>query len=293
MPNSPISPATGHPAWVWGGLMIAIFVAEYAIMLALPWVIPGEQSHLVEAAIDAILLTLIVGPILWWFVVSPIRDVLQIRTRYLAELFNTIEAERRRIAHDLHDGVGQSLSLLVSGLRSTQDGTGQEDVLRRCQQLQAIAENALRETKALALGLRPSMLDDLGLVPALGKIIADLRDHYPIDISFEQEDQVHERLPEEFETAVFRIVQEALTNLLKHSGATKARIHAHLGKDNVLVTVWDNGRGIEPKYLEGKRPGHLGLRGMIERALLVGGKLEIESSAGQGTTVKLLIPREE
>lgn len=261
-------------------------------MLVLPLVLPGDQSNLVEAGIDAILLTAIVGPVLWWTLVRPIREVLRIRTRFLAELFTTIEAERRRIAHDLHDGVGQSISLMVSGLRSTQDEKTLADIIRRCQHLQGVAEATLREVKGLALGLRPSLLDDLGLLPALEKMTADIREQYPLVVTLDQYGMTSDRLPEKVETAVFRIVQEALTNILRHSKATEATILLDIREEGVVVSIRDNGCGFDLSRLGTARPGHLGLTGMRERALLVGGNLVIESCPGKGTRLNLEIPRD-
>lgn len=293
MPRTLLSASQAHPARVWVVVMSVVFAAEYGVMLALPWVLPDGHSRALEAALDAVVLTTVVSPVLWLTIVRPLREVLRIRTRFLGGLFAAIEAERRRIAYDLHDGVGQSLSLLVSGLRSAHDGVAQADVARRCLDLQTLAESALRDVKRLALGLRPSLLDDLGLAPALERVAADIREHHAIDLALDVGGVAGERLPEQVETAVFRIVQEALSNVLQHSGAKRASVRVWRGGGGVGVRVEDDGRGIEPAYLIAPRPGHLGLSGMRERATLLGGTLSVESAPGRGTRVLVSVPVED
>src|SRR5271169_2191251 len=101
-----------HPARVWFVLLVLIFTAEYAVMLVLPLVLPADLSWFKESVVDSVLLTIVVAPVLWWTVVRPLQQVIDFRTRYLTELFSNVEAERRRMAHELHDGVGQSLTML-------------------------------------------------------------------------------------------------------------------------------------------------------------------------------------
>lgn len=292
MPFTPSPAAWTSPIRVWGGVMLIVLAAEYLVMLTLPWLLPADHSRGLEAAIDAVLLTTLVSPALWLSIVRPLRGMLRIRTRFLADLFAAGEAERRRIAHDLHDGVGQSLSLLVSGLRSASDGTAPADVARRLLDLQGLAESALRDVKRLALGLRPSLLDDLGLSPALERVVTDIRDHHPIALTLDVDGLADVRLSDRVETAVFRIVQEALANVLRHSGAAGAAVRLWSEDGTVKVTVCDDGRGIDPGILHSPPAGHLGLAGMRERAVLLGGSLSIDSTPGRGTRVTVVIPAE-
>lgn len=292
MPRTLLSASQAHPARVWWVVMLVVFGTECGVMLALPWVLPERHPRALEAALDAVVLTTVVSPVLWLTIVRPLREVLRIRNRFLGDLFAATEAERRRIAHDLHDGVGQSLSLLVSGLRSAHDGITEPEVARRCLALQTLAESALRDVKRLALGLRPSLLDDLGLAPALERVAADTREHHSIDLALDVSAVAGERLPERVETAVFRIVQEALSNVLRHSGANRASVRVWRRNGCVEVAIEDNGKGIEPAHLGAPRPGHLGLTGMRERAALLGGTLSVESAPGRGTCVTATIPVE-
>lgn len=259
-------------------------------MLVLPSVLPGQPSRLLETTADAVALTLVVAPILWRSVVRPLREIIHLRSRFLADLFVHIEADRRRVARELHDGVGQSLTLLVSGLRSAHQAVTDPETANRCRHLQELAQQALADVKQLALGLRPSLLDDLGLAPALQRVAADVREHHPTQIDLKVASIVGERLPEGVETVVFRIVQEALANVVKHARAAHAEVVvARRGKD-LTVRVADDGCGVPWESLNKRNPGHLGLTGMRERARLLGGELVIESAPGRGTTVTATVP---
>ena len=136
-----------HPGTAWLTLLVMVFVTEYAVMLVLPWMLPGEPGPLLEATVDALMLTAVMAPLLWWTVVRPLREVIRLRTRYLADLFSRTESNKRRIAHELHDGIGQSLSLLISGLRSAQVAMVDAGDACRCAHLLDVATTALKDVK--------------------------------------------------------------------------------------------------------------------------------------------------
>lgn len=277
-----------YPSGVWWVVLAAVFLTEHAVMGVLPWLLPEPHSRFAEATADALLVTAVLAPVVWWAVVRPLREVIRLRTRFLSDLFARVEADRRHTAHDLHDGVGQSLSLLVSGLRTAHAATSDPDVARRCEHLLGLAQAALKDVRRLSLGLRPSGLDDLGLAPALERLVADVREHHPIDLTLET-DLGGERLPGEVETAVFRIVQEALSNVVKHSGAKIASVVVRRRDGLVTAAVTDNGRGFRPNG-KGTTTGHLGLTGMRERATLLGGRFSVDSAPGRGTRVWAATP---
>lgn len=284
-----------HPALVWAVVLATIFAAETAVMLLLPWMMPGHFPWLAHAAVDAVLLTVVIAPVLWWTVDRPLRQILQIRTRFTANLVASIESLRRRLARELHDGVGQSMTLLVSGLRSLQTGANEAEWPRRLPQLQQIAQEALDEIRRMSLGLRPSLLDNLGLAPAIEQVAAQTREHHPIELTADVEAIAEERFSEAVETALFRIVQEALHNIVKHSGASRARIEVRLERDGVVLEICDNGRGLPPALRSGTVavPGRLGLIGMRERAALLDGEATVESTPGKGTRIIVYIPVEK
>lgn len=218
-----------HPARVWLVVLLVIFTTEYAVMLVLPWLFPTDLSWFLESVVDSVLLTIVVAPVLWGTVVRPLQQVISIRTQYLAELFSNIETERRRMAHELHDGVGQSLTMLVSGLRTLRASPNHPDLPQRSLALQQIAEVALKDIRQLALGLRPSLLDDLGLAPAIEQVAAEVQEnHYPLELTVDVDGVSGKRLPDSVETVVFRIFQEVLNNTVKHSGARRASVQVRL-----------------------------------------------------------------
>lgn len=279
-----------YPIAVWLTLLAIVFVAEYAVMQLLPLLMRPHASRLLESAIDSVILTLLVAPMLWWTIVRPLREIIRLRTQFLTDLFAQIECDRRQTAHELHDGVGQSLTLLISGLRSAKSCRANRECSGRVDEFQRLAESALAEVRRLSMGLRPSLLDDLGLAPALERMIEDVRAHRAIDIALTMNLLDSKRLSDQVATAIFRIVQEALTNVVKHSQATAATVVVKQIEGAIHVEVRDNGRGIEDARLSAVPPGHLGLRGMQERAALLGGRLSLDSGNGRGTCITVTIP---
>lgn len=280
----------GYPVGVWLVLLGVIFVTEYGVMLLLPWLLPEHPFRVLESALDAIILTFLLAPVLWWTLVRPLREVIRLRTQFLADLFTQMEGDRRQTAHELHDGVGQALTLLISGLRSAKWCRVNPECSGRIDGFQRLAENALTEVRRLALGLRPSILDDFGLAPALDRLVEDIRGYYPGAIALDVAGLTSARLPDKVSTAAFRIVQEALSNIIKHSQARQATVRVRQDGRKVRVEVSDDGCGIEPARLRVLPPGHLGLRGMRERAVLLGGEFSLESAPGRGTRVLATIP---
>lgn len=280
-----------YPVVVWLVLLVIVFAAEYGVMLLLPWLVPQRHSRLLEAVVDAVVLVLLLAPVLWLMLVRPLREVIRLRTQFLADLFAQVEIERRQTAGELHDGVGQKLTLLISGLRSAKSCRANEDSTGRDNGFQRLAEDALAEVRRLCLGLRPSLLDDLGLAPALERLIEDVRAHHSIAVTLDI-GGLTGKLPEGVATAAFRIVQEALANVVKHSQARAAAVTVRRAGGDLLVEVVDDGRGIAPAVLRTPPAGHLGLRGMRERAALMGGVCEIESAAGRGACIRVRLPAE-
>jgi signal transduction histidine kinase len=279
-----------YPVAVWSMLLAGMFAVEYAVMLILPLVLKADSPRALEAALDSVLLTLVLAPALWWTIVRPLTEVIRLRTQFLSELFQHIEEDRRQTAHELHDGVGQSLTLLISGLRSAKICRATVGCSNRVSEFQRLAEEALAEVRRLSLGLRPSLLDDLGLAPALERLVEDVKTHHAIDISLDSTQLGGQRLPDDTATIIFRIVQEALSNIITHSQAKHATIRAESSAAHVFIQVSDDGCGIAPEVVRCPPPGHLGLRGMRERANLAAGTFTLESRPAQGTRISVTIP---
>lgn len=214
------------------------------------------------------------------------------RLQLLRRLVTAQEEERRRISRELHDQTGQHLTALLLGLKTLNNssGNGSASLHKGLLHLQKLTERLVDEAHHLAWELRPAALDDLGLETALSNYVEKWSERSSISLDFHSGlDKL--RLPAPVETAVFRIVQEALTNVLKHAQANRVSVMLEYRNDELLVIVEDNGCGFQPEVpLTEKERGGLGLVGIHERVALVGGKLNIESEPGSGTTLVVRIP---
>jgi signal transduction histidine kinase len=196
------------------------------------------------------------------------------------------EVERRRLARELHDETGQALTSILLGLRAVDEAGRGEGVTNAVAELRELVVATLQDVRRLAVQLRPKALDDFGLVPALERLVQTFSESSGIEVDLEA--QLSEtRLPSEVETTLYRIVQEALTNVVKHAEANKVSILLVRRDGAVTAVIEDNGRGFEPDAV---KTDSLGLDGMRERAELHDGRLTIETSPGSGTTLAVEIP---
>ena len=194
------------------------------------------------------------------------------------------ELERRRLARELHDQTGQELTSVLLGLKAVEEAKSGAE---RAEALAAVREQVvetLHDVRRLAVELRPKALDDFGLVPALERLRDTFAEQTGMRVDLES--RIRERLPTDVETALYRIVQEALTNVVKHARATAVSIVLAPKDSAVTALIEDDGRGFTP---DGSGEG-LGLLGMGERLALLGGRLKIESSHGAGTTIVAEVP---
>ncbi len=210
---------------------------------------------------------------------------------YARRLTAAIEEERRRIARDLHDDAVQSLVVLCQSLDTLTEAVHKRPSKRLSPDLERtreLAKRILASLREFARSIRPSLLDDLGLVPAVQSLLADLSAATGIAVKFELAGDPC-RLAPEVELAVFRVVQEALRNVERHARATRCEISMTFGGEGLQITVKDNGLGFEAPSSLGELATHgkLGILGMQERAQLAGGVLHISSRPGSGTTVTL------
>jgi PAS domain S-box-containing protein len=213
------------------------------------------------------------------------------RKQLLRQLVTAQENERRRISRELHDQMGQHLTALIFGLKllqsSPQDRQPSES---RLSQLLELADRLEREVHHLAWELRPPELDHLGLRAALSNYVEKWSEHCGITADLVSTGMDHRRLPPEVETTVYRVVQEALTNVLKHARARSVSVILEQRPDHVLAVVEDDGRGFNYEETAVTPEGGLGLHGMKERVTLAGGTFDLESGAGAGTTLVIRIP---
>jgi signal transduction histidine kinase len=221
------------------------------------------------------------------------------RSRLLKQVMSAREEEQRRIARDLHDGIGQSLTSLLLGLRVAAEAATFAEARARLGDLRGITAALLDEVRRVARGLRPTVLDDLGLAAALERYAADFTQAHGIAVDVVASDLALARLPAEVETALYRIAQETLTNVLKHAAAKAVSLVVRRelggGSSGVHLTVEDDGRGFDYDALL-QAPGTgigLGLLDIRERASLLNGAVTLESRPGSGTTVHVYIPLKE
>ena len=206
-------------------------------------------------------------------------------------LMNVQETERRQIAHDLHDEIGQSLTAMKLDLREADSLLKHGPTASLLTDSLNILDGVIRQVRNLALDLRPSLLDELGLVPALKWYIkrqgerAGWETEYSAHVS-------HNHLPPEVEITCFRIVQEALTNIVRHAEATHVRVTLEQQGDRLMLDIEDNGKGfnIEQAKARARSGISIGLLGMEERARWVGGELTITSSPKTGTRFTARLP---
>lgn len=212
---------------------------------------------------------------------------------YLREITRAQEEERKRIARELHDSTAQNLIAL---LRQFDNLLTEKKKLpiREAKVLWGFHErirDVLQEVRQFSRDLRPSILDDLGLLPALEWVAGEIKNEYGIDTSLEVAGS-ERRLSPEAELLLFRIVQEALRNTAKHAQSSKAEVKVEFAEKKIAVTINDNGTGFQLPESLGALPykGKLGLAGMQERVQLLGGSLKLNSEVGKGTTVFVEAP---
>jgi len=218
------------------------------------------------------------------------------RFRTLAKaVWHVQEEERRRLARELHDGIGQTLTALANQIQRMFDDARSMENLgleHRLADALDLTRGALHDTRELSRLLRPTLLDDLGLEAALKWLARTMAERTGLGI------EVHStlgeaRLPADIETLVFRITQEALTNVIRHSGAHEVQIQLTLSGTHMRLLVRDDGQGFDPALLTAEKGAvSAGVRGMRDRAELFGGRLEVNSACGEGATVMLSLPVE-
>lgn len=206
--------------------------------------------------------------------------------RLSARLVDAQEEERRTISRELHDEVGQSLSALLVDLGNVLAILRDDDISARklLGTIKQLAEQSLQSVRNMALLLRPSMLDDFGLVPALRWQAREASRRTGTEIRLAADDAADE-LPDEYKTCVYRVVQEALNNVSRHAGAQSVQVVVRQEPERLVLSVRDDGKGFDVKHARG-----LGLIGMEERVRRLGGVFEIHSAPGRGTHLQVDLP---
>ncbi len=214
------------------------------------------------------------------------------RAHLIKRVIEAQEEERRWIAQELHDETGQSLTFLLLGLRMIENARWLKKAKAQAKQLHQITTRILTNLGHMARGLHPAVLDDLGLVVALNRHASDYVQSRGIAVDVHTQGLDSSRLPSPIEIALYRIVQEALTNIAKHAHAKRVSIVLTRNPSGIQAIIEDDGCGfdVETTLRTAAISGHLGLYGMRERAALLGGSVTIEAKEGKGTTVSVHLP---
>ena len=217
----------------------------------------------------------------------------EMRGQLLERLICAQEDERRRIARELHDETSQALTALIIGLGSVEEALPLDanESRRRLEAARGLTIQTLEEVRKIIMDLRPTSLDDLGLVPALRWYSRTQANRMGLRLTFEARG-VEDRLPPQIETALFRVVQEALTNIARHAGARSVRVEIENIESTLVMVIEDDGSGfdVERSMAQGTSTRGLGLLGMKERVNFLGGSIAIDSTIGRGTRVIVRVP---
>ncbi|RLD90894.1 MAG: hypothetical protein DRJ13_17795 [Bacteroidetes bacterium] len=215
----------------------------------------------------------------------------QVLTRYLNVVTKGQEEERKRLARELHDDTLQSLIALNQRIMIARRVADNSDLQGSLTEIETMLGKTMQELRRLTRALRPIYLEDLGLVSALESLGLEMSESIGIPILFKLEG-IERRLPDNIEIALYRITQEAISNISKHAGASKAKIAISYNDTNLLLQIEDDGEGFDPPKNLGELAsiGHYGLLGIHERADLINADYQIQSESGHGTTITIQVP---
>jgi signal transduction histidine kinase len=224
------------------------------------------------------------------YMAQKVRAAQQRLRNYLGAITTGQEEERRRLARELHDDTIQSLIALTQQGQLAQMALDDHPALDQLTEMQGMIRQIIADLRRVTRDLRPIYLEDLGLITALDMLARETSHDEKIPVQFHVSGSVH-RLRPEIELALYRMVQEALSNVARHAQASSAEVKLDFGSDSLVLTITDDGRGFNvPDSPTDMAPeGHFGLLGLYERAELIGGRLTIESVTDQGTEVKVLL----
>ncbi len=219
----------------------------------------------------------------------------ELRNRLIQQAVTAQEEERRRIARELHDEAGQSLTALLVGLRTIEESRTIAEAAELAQRLRGIAAQTLDEVGRLSRGLHPSILDDVGLPAAVTRYVQEFAELHGVAVDVRIEGLDAKPLSPLLQTTMYRVLQEALTNVARHAGARTVSVRLVRDEATVELRVQDDGAGFDPAAgaeapVGDRGDRHLGLQVMRERAALLGGSVDVESQPGAGTTITALFP---
>jgi two-component system CheB/CheR fusion protein len=220
------------------------------------------------------------------------RKVEAARQALIRRLVSAQEEERREISREIHDQLGQQLTVLLFSLHALKESSyGRDETLDQIGGIEALVDTISQEMRQMARGLRPTVLDDLGLAVALSTYVEEWSQRTGLPVAFHSSGMHDGRLPAVLETTIYRVVMEALLNVLKHAHATQVSLILERRDDAAVAIIEDNGQGFDAEsVLDQPAKWGLGILGMKERVALVGGTLTVESTPSVGATVFVRVP---
>jgi signal transduction histidine kinase len=280
------------PLWIFGLVLVITFAVEGAIMLLLPIWPSWSRTPLIQGLADASILTLVMAPVLWLLVVKPLRRLSESRGQLLHSLFERQEQERARIARDLHDEIGQQLTALLVGLGTVESAKDLQSAKQLAHDLRQVGGTAHEEVRRLAQGLRPGVLEELGLEAAIERLCEDFEQVHGVTVRLKIPAAADKKLSMPVETSLYRILQESLTNVARHAQANSVNVTLARTAEMVTLTVEDNGRGMHDTSYGMSMPGQrsLGLDSIRERALMLQGECIIRDAESGGLLVQVTLP---
>lgn len=236
-----------------------------------------------------IILFLIIGPVIYFYRVSRLKKEQKIHERFAQQLIESQESERRRIAADLHDGLGQQILIIKNRADlALQAGHLPDHVAEQLQEIRESAMSSIQDVRQISHALRPVHLEQFGLTESLNVLCDQLQSSSSIEWSYHF-DQIDGLIPKDREINFYRIIQEAINNILKHSQATEASVMVRHLQNNLQTVIWDDGAGFD--LSEKRQFAGMGLSGMTERAkTFPDSTIDIQSSPGNGTVIKFNLP---
>ncbi|AMV33802.1 Oxygen sensor histidine kinase NreB [Pirellula sp. SH-Sr6A] len=283
-----LTPYPVKPLKLYAIVLLLSFGAEFVVMSLLPYILPIGSSVVFEAIIDSCLLTLLLAPALWFWMIRPIQQLAQSRMLFLRRSMFAQESERQRLRQELHDGIGQSITSVLLHLRAMEESPQSAEIRSELSEVRKTGADILVELRRLVSGLHPAVLDTLGLSQAIEKLVRDMQPSSKAIIStaFKGMDTIS--FERNYATTVYRIVQEGLANAIKHANAAHIRVELSNDQQELHVRVQDDGIGMALSRALPTASGN-GLISIRERVMSVGGQVEVLSSE-KGTTVHAVLP---
>jgi two-component system, sensor histidine kinase LadS len=231
-----------------------------------------------------------VGPVFYFWRVRRLEARQAAQELFARQLIDSQEQERKRIAAELHDSLGQDLLVIKNRAALALAQRDQpHQMAAQIQEVSAMASAAIREVRSIAQNLRPFQIDELGLTKSIASMLRALGDSTSIRFQAEL-CEIDGALPPELEINFYRIVQECLNNIVKHSQARTATVQLYLEAGSLRLMISDDGRGFDPATISGATSGGFGLSNIAERARSLGGELLLRSRVGEGTRVEVVVP---